>query len=116
MLNLLSVDNTSSASAEHKMAVTNQSVGGACKIETVEKVLQICWAKQKCKCLLGQGAYGSVYRGKWNQGGTPLLPLDVAVKVLNDGLYHVDYEIATLKKANPNILRFHCQVNWGPSR
>ena len=113
-MNLLSVDNTSSARGEHKMAVANQSVGGACKIVTVEKVLEICWCERKC--LLGQGAYGSVYRGKWKQFGTPLLPLDVAVKVLNDGLYHVDYEIATLKKANPNILRFHCQVNWGPSR
>ena len=97
--------------------IVSQTLDGEnalCEFETIQKVLKICWCERKC--LLGKGAYGSVHRGKWNQGGTPLLPLDVAVKVLSNGLYHVDYEIATLKKANLNILRFHCQVNWGPSR
>ena len=88
---------------------------GECHFVTLEKVLQICWAKQNCKCLLGQGAYGRVYKGKWKENPEASESIDVAVK-LPVGHHQADYEIATLKKVNGhrNILRFYGQIECGP--
>ena len=85
-----------------------------CKIYTIEKVLQICWCKKNC--LLGQGAHGHVYKGKWKERPKARKTIDVAVKVA--GPYHIEYEIASLKKANGhrNILKFYDQVKYGPNR
>ena len=78
-------------------------------------LLEMCWCEER-KCLIGQGAYGNVYKGKWKQDES----IDVAVKVPTGGPYHVEYEIASLKKANGhrNILRFYeeIQVKRPPSR
>ena len=98
------------------MAVANQSVGGACKIVKLEKVLQICWAKQNCNCLLGHGAYGCVYKGKWKVNTEASESIDVAVKHPT-GPYHVDYEIASLKKVlngHRNILKFYGEIEYNP--
>ena len=78
-----------------------------CKIETIED-LEICWAKHnenKCKCRIGKGAFGSVYKAKWK--GT----IDVAVKVKSDDDAQ---ELATLDKANghPNILKFYKEIEF----
>ena len=108
------------------MAETNQSATGGvsvCAKETISEVLEICWCKQNCNCLLGQGAYGRVYKGKWKENRGSMWKLwvrgsiDVAVKHPT-GPYHVEYEIATLKKANAhaNILKFYGQVSLGPNR
>ena len=102
------------------MAETNQSATGGvavCAKETISEVLEICWAKQNCKCLLGKGAYGRVYKGKWKENPRASESTDVAVKHPT-GPCHVEHEIATLEKANghPNILRFYGQVSFGPNR
>ena len=96
------------------MAEANQP---DCEIKTIEEVLQICWCKKKGSCLLGAGGYGSVHRGKWKENPESDSPIDVAVKHPK-GSYHVEYEIATLRKANGhrNILNFLGQIKYGPNR
>ena len=95
------------------MAEANQP---DCEFETVKEVLQICWCEKKC--FLGEGGYGSVYRGKWKENPESDSTIDVAVKHLDLGPHHVEYEIATLRIANghPNILKFYRQVSLGPNR
>ena len=87
----------------------NQSIG-------IEKKLQICLCEEE-KCLLGQGAYGRVYKGKWKEDPEASESIDVAVKHPT-GPYHVDYEIAALTKANghDNILKFYGQIRYPPNR
>ena len=102
------------------MAETNQSAtegAAVCRMETIQTVLEICWCKQSCKCLLGRGTYGRVYKGKWKVDPEASESIDVAVKNPT-GPYHVEYEIAALTKANGhrNILRFYGQVSFGPNR
>ena len=104
-----------------KMAAAKaEQSGDECKFEPVgnENKLQVCWAKpnHKCKCPLGKGGYGCVYKGKW-QEKTSWIPsfrksINVAVKHPT-GPCQVDYEIATLVKANGhrNILKFYGEVN-----
>ena len=91
--------------------------GGAavCNIETIQKVLQICWCEEKC--LIDKGAYGRVYRGKWKENPESDSTIDVAVKHPS-GPYHIEYEIATLRIANGhrNILNFLGQIKYGPNR
>ena len=86
-------------------------------METIKKVLEICWAMKKCNCLLGQGAYGHVYKGKWKEKLRARKTIDVAVKHPR-GPCHVKYEIAALRKANghPNILKFYDAISLGPNR
>ena len=101
---LLSLSAVYNASAS-ELIMANQS---DCDFETIRQVLKICWCESKC--LLGRGAYGRVYKGKWKQDES----IDVAVKYLT-GPHHVEYEIATLTKANhTNILKFYDQVKYGP--
>ena len=85
-------------------------------MDTIEKVLQICWCKERC--LLGQGAYGSVYKGKWKENPRTRNKIDVAVKHPEAGHYHVEYEIVAFVKANGNrnILKFYGQVRLGPKK
>ena len=81
-----------------------------------EKKLEMCWCKKMC--LLGEGAYGSVYKGKWKQESPEASEsIDVAVKVPT-GPYHVKYEIASLKKVNGhrNILKFYGEIEYPPNR
>ena len=84
------------------------------KESTNENVLEVCWAKQNCKCLLGNGSYGNVYKGKWKEKPEAVESIDVAVKApRNDA--QVAYEIKTLKKAkHPNILKFYDKIEYGP--
>ena len=96
----------------------NQSaVGGDvdCNIETVQKVLKICWCEEKC--LIDKGAYGRVYKGKWKENPKARRMIDVAIKHPN-GPYHVKHEITALKKVNghPNILKFYGAISLGPNR
>ena len=86
-----------------------------CEIKTISKVLQICWGKKNCNCVLGSGAFGRVFKGKWKENPEANSSINVAVKQPT-GPYHVEYEIATLKKANGhrNILEFYGQVDYGP--
>ena len=96
------------------MAEANQFVDeGVCKIETIGGRLEICLCKEKC--LLGKGAYGNVYKGKWKEDPEASESTDVAVKCLTDP-HHAKYDIATLVKANGhiNILKFYGQVRYGP--
>ena len=103
------------ASVEHPAAeCTFKRVG--------EENLYMCWCKERC--LLGQGAYGNVYKGKWQKKPTTFeywfgKRNYVAVKV-STGPYHIGYEIAALVKANGhrNILEFYeeIQVKSPPSR
>ena len=100
------------------VVVPDTGGGGCCTFTPVNEsegdLLEMCWCEER-KCLIGQGAYGNVYKGKWKQDES----IDVAVKVPT-GPYHVEYEIASLKKANGhrNILRFYeeIQVKRPPSR
>ena len=106
---------TITASVEHSAA--------ECTFEPVgEENLYMCWCKERC--LLGQGAYGNVFKGKWQEKPTVYQywfgkRIDVAVKVPT-GPYHIEYEIAALVKANGhrNILEFYeeIQVKSPPSR
>ena len=93
--------------------VPDTEVGSECTFTPVNgsegDLLEMCWCEEG-KCLIGQGAYGNVYKGKWKQDES----IDVAVKYLT-GPHHVEYEIATLTKANhTNILKFYDQVKYGP--
>ena len=63
------------SASEHIMA--NQS---DCDFETIRQVLKICWCESKC--LLGRGAYGGVYKGKWKENPEAIESVDVAVKIL----------------------------------
>ena len=78
-----------------------------------EKKLEMCCCEEE-RCLLGKGAYGSVFLGKWKADiiSDAEKTIDVAVKVPN-GPYHVKYEIDTLEKVNQhrNILRFYGEIN-----
>ena len=99
------------------LVVPDIGVGSECKFTPVNgsegDLLEMCWCKERC--FIGQGAYGNVYKGKCKQDEAT----DVAVKVPT-GPYHVEYEIASLKKANGhrNILRFYeeIEVKSPPSR
>ena len=96
-----------------------KQTGDSCTFEPVgrENKLKICWCKKMC--LLGEGAYGSVYKGKWKQESPEASEsIDVAVKHQEAGPYHVDYEIAALTKANghSNILKFYGQIEYPPNR
>ena len=95
------------------MAETNQPVGGACKTVPYKSnvgLLEVCWAKQNCECLLGKGSYGRVYKGKWKKN-SEAVTIDVAVKApRNDA--EVAYEIKTFEKADghENILKFYDKI------
>ena len=105
---LLSLSAVYNASAS-ELIMANQS---DCDFETIRQVLKICWCQSKC--LLGRGAYGRVYKGKWKKNSEANESVDVAVKAPKDKV-QVEYEIDTLKKANhPNILKFYDQVKYGP--
>jgi len=95
-------------------------VGDSCIFERVgrEKKLEMCCCESKC--LLGRGAYGRVFKGKWHEESEGRWnTINVAVKH-PEGPYHVDYEIAALVKANGhrNILKFYgeIEVRIPPSR
>ena len=59
----------------------------------------------------------TLYRGKWKENPESDSTIDVAVKHPS-GAHHVEYEIATLRKANghSNILNFLGQIKYGPNR
>ena len=100
---------------ENEMTEPNRS-RDVCDFETISKVLEMCWCESKC--LVGKGAYGCVYKGKWKENPKARKTIDVAGKVPIGGPYYVEYEIASLKKANGhrNVLKFYDQVKYGPSR
>ena len=96
-------------------------VGDSCTFEPVgrEKKLEMCCCESTC--LLGRGAYGRVFKGKWNEENEEgVTTIDAAVKQPTAGPHHIEYEITALVKANGhrNILRFYgeIQVRIPPSR
>ena len=101
------------------MATDNVEQSAAeCTFEAVGKEnLYMCWCEERC--LLGQGAYGKVYKGKWIQESQEGVTIDVAVKQSIDS-YSVKYEIETLDlvKGHPNILKFYevITIKSPPSR
>jgi len=93
-------------------AVKNSYVGD-CIFSPVENdgsELEMCWCEEKC--LLGQGKYGRVFKGKWKVNPKADKKIDAAVKQPT-GPFHIEYNIEILVKANRhrNILRFYGQVN-----
>ena len=101
------------AAAKAEKSTDGSSV---CEFEPIgkEQLLIVCWCK---KCLLGKGAYASIYKGLWKKSTQASERIEVAVK-FPQGPDHVNYEIATLKRAygHPNILNYYAFINWGPSR
>ena len=68
---------------ENEMTEPNRS-RGVCDFGTIREVLQICWCESKC--LVGNGAYGSVFKGKWKANTEARKTIDVVVKVPTDPL------------------------------